>query len=163
MNTSFGISDKRRERCLHARMDRQKYTHQSFGVALADLLREHQHNPYRANLYAFADELPEGISYAALRLAVNGKVVVRPELIEACANVLGVPPSYFKEYRVHQILEALESHPELAGLVYETVMNETAALSALVASVRSGESQEGTHVSARGRRKRPTPQSAETE
>jgi hypothetical protein len=143
-------------------MDRKKYTHESFGVALADLLREHQHNPYRANLYAFADELPEGISYAALRLAVNGKVVVRPELIEACAKVLGVPPSYFKEYRVHQILEALESHPQLAGLIYETVMNETEALSALVSSARNGANQSETPVSAPERRKRPKPQNAET-
>ncbi len=143
-------------------MDRQKYTHKSFGEALAELLREHQHNPYRANLYAFADELPERISYAALRLAVNGKVIVKPELIEARAEVLGVPPSYFREYRTHQILEALESHPQLAGLVYETVMNETAALSALVEAAHNGANQAKSPVSAPERRKRPMPRNGET-
>lgn len=122
------LDDKLSRRCEDAGMHRDAYDHRSFGEALSDLLRERQANHVRANLRAFAAELGGQVSYQALRLAVMGEVAVRPELMELVAAKLGIDPVYFREYRLHKINEAVESHPQLAGLLYETVLAEVAAL-----------------------------------
>ena len=98
------------------------YTHKRFGEALAELVREHQADPWRSNLKDFAREA--GIPYSTLRSAAMGRTQPPREMIELVAKTLSIPPSYFREYRVLMIAEALEANPELAGTIYSFVLEK---------------------------------------
>lgn len=112
--------EKTSERWQNAPMAKD-YTYEPFGPALAALLRVRQHNPVRANLYAFWRELDAPFSYQALRLAVVGDVQIRNDVMEAVAEKLGIQPEYFREYRMNKIIEAVESSPDMAGELFEWV------------------------------------------
>ncbi len=98
------------------------YSHTTFGHALAELLRERQGDPWRANLKDFAREL--GIPYSTLRNAAMGRTQPPLELLEKVAARIGIPPSFFREYRVLKIAEAIEQNPELAGTIYDFVLEQ---------------------------------------
>jgi hypothetical protein len=81
---------------------RQPETTDPFGIALRDLLIEHDYatstgNP---NWAAFADGL-EGVHYETLRRVIAGKRSPSLKLIEECARLLRLRPTYFLEYRLH--------------------------------------------------------------
>ena len=73
-----------------------------FGIALRDLLLEGDYASAsgRPKWATFASEL-EGVHYETLLRAVRGKRMPSTHLIEECARVLRVRPSYFVEYRVY--------------------------------------------------------------
>jgi hypothetical protein len=99
-----------------------------FPEALGELLRVQQGDPLGSiSLRTFFAQIPE-YSYDALRKMVRGKMSLQHKAIEAMANVLGVAPEYFVEYRAWQVREGLKRHPELADEVYEKLMDSFAKL-----------------------------------
>lgn len=75
---------------------------EKFGDALAELLRESDEfttSGGSPNLSAFARAL-NGIPYESLRRVALGEREPTPDLIEAVARVLRVPPTHFAEYRL---------------------------------------------------------------
>ena len=120
------------ERGYNEAMDTEtnnQYSSLPFGEALAVLLRLHQKNPYRANFKAFAREI--GMPYTSLMSMVHrSSEGSKPskEDIQRMAAALGVPPTHFHEYRTAEMIEAVETHPVLAGRFYELLMSEVAAL-----------------------------------
>jgi transcriptional regulator with XRE-family HTH domain len=129
-----------------------RYTNQPFGEALAKILFEYQANPWRTSLRAFADEV--GINYATMRSAVTGRTEPQTNLLEAVSRVLGIQPDYWREYRTHKIREALDSHPDLIGRLYEYTMAEIAALDERQAPTAC---EEQSAAGTRGKRKRGKP------
>lgn len=104
------------------------YTAKPFPEALGDLLRErHGDLMGRFSLKAFLEQI-EGWGYEGMRQMVCGERTLKPEFIEQVAKALQIDPSFFIEYRMHQICEAVKAHPVLVGLFYEQVMSEVAAL-----------------------------------
>ena len=95
----------------------EEYTHKDFGAGLADLVREHQGRPWRPSIQAFADEI--GVNYHTLRSAMMGRTKVTEQVMETVASVLGVRPTYFKEYRLRKIAGILDSDPQFVGKVYD--------------------------------------------
>ena len=76
-------------------------SHQPFGVALTELVREVEDvyvTPRGLKVATFAEVL-DGVSASALRAAVAGAHPPAPALIEECARFLRVRPEYFREYR----------------------------------------------------------------
>jgi hypothetical protein len=76
-------------------------SHQPFGVALTELVREVEDVYVTARglkIATFAEVL-DGISSSALRAAVVGDHAPSRALIEECARFLRVRPEYFREYR----------------------------------------------------------------
>ena len=76
-------------------------SHQPFGVALTELVREAEDVYVTARglkIATFAEVLP-GVSPATLRAAVTGERAPSAQLIEECARFLRVKPEYFREYR----------------------------------------------------------------
>lgn len=74
------------------------------------------------SLRALALELevdPGHLSKAVRRL--EGKRATRG-LLERIANVLGVDPAYFSEYRQHLVVEALESNPKRRDELYDELV-----------------------------------------
>jgi hypothetical protein len=76
-------------------------SHQPFGRALTDLVREIEDvyvTPRGLKIATFAEVL-DGYSAAALRAAVSGEGPPSLGLMEECARFLRVRPAYFREYR----------------------------------------------------------------
>jgi transcriptional regulator with XRE-family HTH domain len=46
------------------------------------------------------------------------------ETFQALATAFHLAPTYFREYRIHQLERAMETHPELVDVVYDIVMSE---------------------------------------
>ena len=99
---------------------RRNYSHEPFGTALAIALRERDSNPWRTNLKEFAQEVQ--IPYSTMRSAAMGRTQPSREMLERVAAKLGLDPTYFREYRISLINEAIESHPELAGSIWDYVL-----------------------------------------
>jgi len=111
-----------------------KYSAIPFRQALAELLFWHQ--GYQINYSAFAEEAD--IVYTTLMSSISRGSQPSSDVMEKAAAALGIEPSYFHEYRVHKIYEAVAAHPELSGKVYELVIAETATLVGNEASASSG-------------------------
>jgi hypothetical protein len=73
-----------------------------FGIALRDLLVETDYTSAsgRPKWAAFAAEL-EGVHYETLLRAIRGQRAPSVQLMEECARVLRIRPTYFVEYRVY--------------------------------------------------------------
>jgi hypothetical protein len=83
-------------------------SHQPFGIALTELVREVEDvyaTPRGLKIATFAEVL-DGVSPGALRAAVSGEGVPSPTLIEECARFLRVRPEYFREYRAAGLRQA---------------------------------------------------------
>lgn len=119
--------------------DTPRYSAKPFGEALIDLLARHQGHAWKISIQAFAAET--GMNYGTLRSAVIGRTMPAVETLERVARALHIAPEYFREYRAHQIIaavnKAIEHSPEIAGMFYETVMAETAALDELAGAHKS--------------------------
>lgn len=82
--------------------DSREASDEPFGRALRDLLLdrdEYLTTTGNVSWSTFARDIP-GIHYETLRKAAAGERQPTIELMERCATVLGVPPSYFLEYRL---------------------------------------------------------------
>lgn len=90
-------------------------TIQPFPIALGELIVEQDYATRNGtpNWSAFAARL-DHVHYETLRRVVAGKRTPSPPMIEECARVLGVPPEYFLEYRVH--LAQRDFDPGAVGL-----------------------------------------------
>lgn len=87
------------------------------------------------NWAAFHADLPDDISYAQLHKAVSGTREPSMRLMEAAADVLGIDPeTYFHEYRLAKVREALD--PKAQGGGEEGLRRALANLRALKAGRR---------------------------
>lgn len=110
---------------------RTDYTSRRFADALAELLRhESGDSRARVNLREFFGRV-EGWKYETLRKQISGERTLQPEAIEAMAEILGVPPEYFQEYRRHQIEQTISDHPELVDLFYDLLVSRARSLDAI--------------------------------
>jgi len=102
------------------------HSNKPFGEALVEVVRERQALPLgRFSLRAFFQPI-DGWTYDALRKMVKGTLPVTPQAMEACAAQLQLPPSYFREYRVWQIDQAMERIPEVVDILYDIAMDQLA-------------------------------------
>ena len=100
-----------------------KYTAKPFSRALGELLQDKYGDAMgRYVLSDFLDEMAEktGKGQEYIRLMLRGKrPLILPLIPEAAAQVLGVSPHYFVEYRRHWIEAQMRQHPEFMDRVYE--------------------------------------------
>lgn len=100
-------------------MGQKPTTSKPFAEALYELLRDHDEylsQTGNVNLAAFADALD--LSYELLRKALAGDRNVTPHIIEECARVLRIDPSYFVEWRAFEALRQFDVNE----VGYETVL-----------------------------------------
>lgn len=110
---------------------RLDYTQKRFAEALADLLRQERGDPGgRLNLRRFFSRV-DGWEYETLRKQLSGERTLKPDAMRAMADVLGVPPEYFLEFRRHQIEQAIATHPELVDLFYDLMVSRAKSLDAI--------------------------------
>jgi hypothetical protein len=76
-------------------------SHQSFGQALTELVRETEdvYVTARGLKIASFTEVLDGVAVSELRTAVHGDREPSLHLMEECARFLRVRPGYFREYR----------------------------------------------------------------
>jgi hypothetical protein len=75
-----------------------------FGGVISELLRDREEFLMKTgniNWRLVADEL-NGVHYETLRKAVAGERPATPQLMELCAELVGVPPTVFAEYRLYE-------------------------------------------------------------
>lgn len=107
------------------------YTQKRFADALADLLRQERgYTDGRVNLRQFFGRV-DGWEYETLRKQLSGERTLKPDAIKVMADVLGVPPEYFLEYRRYQIEQAIADHPELVDLFYDLMVGRAKSLDAI--------------------------------
>jgi anthranilate phosphoribosyltransferase len=110
---------------------RLDYTQKRFAEALAELLRQERGDPKaRVNLREFFGRV-DGWEYETLRKQISGERTLKPDAIQAMAEILGVAPEYFLEYRRYQIEQAIVNHPELVDLVYDLMVSRAKSLDAI--------------------------------
>lgn len=63
----------------------------------------------------------------AIRAMVEGRAAANPEVLEIMADLLGVSPDHFLEYRVARVCEAAQTNPKTVDLLYDLVVNAEAA------------------------------------
>ena len=103
-------------------------TMKPFAETLGTLLRiERGDTMGRYSLRAFLMGI-EGWHPDTLRKMVKGDLTLQPDAIEAMAAQLGKAPSYFREYRLHEIEVAFSRHPELEEDFYEAIMGRAEKL-----------------------------------
>lgn len=91
-------------------------TDKPFRDAMSELLRESDYVTQTGNVnwHAFSRDMEttskngEFVSYEALRKVLAGKRNVTAHVIEECARVLRVPPTYFVEYRAMEAARAFD-------------------------------------------------------
>ena len=116
---------------IDAQYQRVTFTQKPFADALAELVRNEQGDPgARVNLRAFFGRV-EGWEYETLRKQIVGERTLKPEVIEAIAEALGVAPEYFQEYRRHELERAIVTHPELVDLFYDLMVSRARSLDAI--------------------------------
>ena len=101
---------------------RSKYTQKPFAEALGEIMRE-QYGDRMGNfdLRPVLSQV-EAYSYEALRLMLKGQRSLKLEAIEGIAEVIGVSPHYFVEYRRMWPAAMAEKYPELADEIYEVTL-----------------------------------------
>ena len=116
---------------VDAQYQRVTFTQKPFADALAELLRNEQGDPgARVNLRGFFGRV-EGWEYETLRKQIVGERTLKPEVIEAIAEALGIAPQYFQEYRRHELERAIVTHPELVDLFYDLMVSRARSLDAI--------------------------------
>ena len=116
---------------VDAQYQRVTFTQKPFADALAELLRNEQGDPgARVNLRGFFGRV-EGWEYETLRKQIVGERTLKPEVIEAIAEALGIAPQYFQEYRRHELERAIVTHPELVDLFYDLMVSRAKSLDAI--------------------------------
>jgi hypothetical protein len=103
----------------------EQYAERPFVKALVELMVE---RGYETNAFGFpylthlAERVKENWGYEHIRKMVSGERSLQPAFIEDVARVLLVEPTYFREYRIAQVCDAVEHHPELVEQVYESIL-----------------------------------------
>ena len=97
------------------------YTNKPFAEAFAELMRaKYGDEMGNFDLRPVLSQV-HGYSYEALRLMLRGERTLKMEAIEGIAEVLGVSPHYFAEYRVMWSAEMAKRYPDLGEMVYSVV------------------------------------------
>jgi len=103
-----------------------KFTEKTFSRALGELLQEKYGDVMgRYTLAPFLDDMAEktGKSQEYIRLMLRGKrPLVMPEMLEAAAEILGLSPHYFVEYRRFWLTVQMRDHPILMTRLYELAL-----------------------------------------
>lgn len=87
----------------------------NFGSLLRDLLIERGFTSKMGNAdFAGFSRTLRATRYEVLRKAVSGARQPGPSAMEDCAEALGVPPTVFIEYRLHEARRAFD--PSAVGL-----------------------------------------------
>lgn len=97
-------------------------TNQPFTEALGTMLRERSGDRMgRFPLAPFIAQIGDktGLNYEYIRLMLRDQRTLRTDVIEAAAEALGVPPSYFIEYRQLCVKAQMERHPTLTNKLYD--------------------------------------------
>jgi transcriptional regulator with XRE-family HTH domain len=102
-------------------MSQRRYTHEPFGAALPDLLRERGWSQRRLSALVGVD--PAYISRAVGDPDGRGP---SPELARRVAVALGLPSDYFPEYREAEVIAAVRRDPQLRERLYRTLGRSTA-------------------------------------
>lgn len=101
----------------------EKYTNRTFAKALGDLLSDKYGDTMgRYTLTEFLDEMRDktGFSQEYIRLMLREKrPLVLPRTVEAAAEIVGVDPFYFMEYRQWWTISQLKRHPQLMGQAFD--------------------------------------------
>jgi hypothetical protein len=104
-------------------------------AALADLLRARGEvnavgNVVLEGAYRAVEELDRGYTAKHTRRMIDSGRNLKPKALEQLAQVLEVEPEYFREYRIHQLEEWMETWPEVVDTVYDMAKGKVAQLEA---------------------------------
>ena len=111
-------------------METTQYTTKQFPDALADLMRDrYADGPFGTpTIAALVRDLKGEWHYENVRKMLANERGIPMSFIEAVARLFGKEPTYFVEFRVHQVCLALNEHPEVLGEVYQLAMDTAARL-----------------------------------
>jgi transcriptional regulator with XRE-family HTH domain len=109
------------------------HSNKRFRGALGDALRDRRGNDMGDyNKSEFAREVASKGPWSenTIMCYLKGSRRPTPAALEAMAEVLDLPAgaAYFWEYRLHQMIEVCERHPEVGELIYDAVLKTGAQL-----------------------------------
>jgi hypothetical protein len=102
--------------------DMEKYTDQTFHVALGELLRNKYGDTMgRYSITPFIQGVAKktGLSHEYIRLMLKDERPLRTDVIEAAAETLGIEAHYFLEYRVSWVHWQMEHYPEITNKLHD--------------------------------------------